>query len=239
MKSFLKKRSLNKNSSSAALRLAIFDCDGTLVDSAYSIISFMQVACKNLGFPLPKPIPIRRTVGLPIEDAITILFPHMEKNQVRALGEEFRQVFVKSRDRDKIHEPLYSGVDKTLSALNDAGWLLGVATGKSLRGLESTLSTHDLHHHFATLQTADLSNGKPDPAMLLKAVSDTGVEKERTVMIGDTSFDMEMARNAGTKAIGVTWGYHNVEDLVDAGAHCIVKTFSQIPEVIYNLLKDD
>ena len=115
--------------------------------------------------------------------------------------------------------------------------MLGVATGKSSRGLKSTLYTHDLQHQFDTLQTADLSNGKPDPEMLLKAISETGVEKERTVMIGDTSYDMEMARNAGTKAVGVTWGYHNIEELLDAGADCTVSTFSQIPQTIDSLLK--
>jgi phosphoglycolate phosphatase len=124
-----------------------------------------------------------------------------------------------------------------LRALDGAGWLLGVATGKSLSGLKSTLNIHDLHHHFVTLQTADLSIGKPDPDMLHKAMRDTGVDKKRTVMIGDTSFDMEMARNAGTLAIGVTWGYHDVEELLEAGAQGVVANFFQIPRAIADLLK--
>ena len=118
-----------------------------------------------------------------------------------------------------------------------AGWLLGVATGKSSNVLKSTLENQNIDRYFITLQTADLSVGKPDPDMLLKAMRDTGAEKKRTVMIGDTSYDMKMARNAGTSAIGVTWGYHSVEELYDSGAHSVVKTFSQIPLALENLFK--
>jgi phosphoglycolate phosphatase len=221
------------------LRLAVFDCDGTLVDSAHSIIACMQTACKNMGHPSPDKADIRRTVGLSVEVAITKIFPDMEINQVLSVREEFHRLFGKLRDLGGVHEPLYPGVNETLSALNDAGWLLGVATGKSSKGLKLTLTNHNLHHHFVTLQTADISIGKPDPDMLLKAIRDTGVEKKRTVMIGDTSFDMHMARNAGTLAIGVTWGYHNVEELFDSGAHGVVKTFSQLPQAIENLLRNN
>lgn len=221
------------------MRLAVFDCDGTLVDSAHSIIFSMQTACRNLGHHLPKPVDIRRTAGLPVEDAVTMLFPDMEHDQIRAFREEFRNVFVELRNRGEINEPVYDGVLETLSVLDRAGWLLGIATAKSLRGLKATLSVHNLQPSFVTLQTADLSIGKPDPDMLYKAMRDTGAEKRKTVMIGDTSYDMEMARNAGTLAVGVTWGYHNVEELFAAGAHSVVNTFSQIPQVIDNLLEED
>jgi phosphoglycolate phosphatase len=182
---------------------------------------------------------IRRTVGLPVEDAITMLFPDMKHDQVWAVREEFRNVYIELRDKGEIYEPVYDGVIETLSVLDRAGWLLGIATGKSLRGLETTLSVHNLQPNFVTLQTADLSIGKPAPDMLHKAMKDTNVEKRRTVMIGDTSYDMEMARNAGTLAVGVTWGYHNVEELFAAGAQGVVNTFSEIPQVIDNLLKED
>ena len=222
-----------------ALRLAVFDCDGTLVDSAHSIIFSMQTACRNLGHHLPKPVDIRRTVGLPVEDAVTMLFPDMEHDQVWAVREEFRSVYTELSNRGEINEPIYDGVVETLSVLDRAGWLLGIATGKSLRGLKATLSIHNLQTSFVTLQTADLSIGKPDPDMLYKAMKDTGAEKRKTVMIGDTSYDMEMACNAGTMAVGVTWGYHNVEELFAAGAQGVVNTFSEIPQVIDNLLKED
>jgi phosphoglycolate phosphatase len=230
-------RSSPPKNSNAVLRLVVFDCDGTLVDSAYSIISSMEAACRNLGHLQPEPVDIRRTVGLPVEDAVAKLFPDMKHDQVWEVREEFRDVFVKLRDKGEIREPLYDGVVKTLCALGGAGWLLGVATGKSLSGLKSTLNTHDLHHHFVTLQTSDLSIGKPDPDMLHKAMRDTGVEKKRTVMIGDTSYDMEMAHNAGTLAIGVTWGYHGVEELLKAGAQGVVDNFFQIPQAIDDLFQ--
>ena len=231
------KKPLRPNISNAALRLAVFDCDGTLVDSAHSIISSMEAACRNLGHLQPEPMDIRRTVGLPLEEAVARLFPDMKHDQVWELREEFRDVFVKLRDKDEIREPLYDGVVKTLRALDGAGWLLGVATGKSLSGLEATLNTHGLNHHFVTLQTADLSIGKPNPEMLHKAMRDAGVDKKRTVMIGDTSYDMEMASNAGTLAIGVTWGYHDVEELLNAGAQRVVDNFFEIPQAIDDLLK--
>jgi phosphoglycolate phosphatase len=197
----------------------------------------MEAACRNLGHLQPEPVDIRRTVGLPVEDAVARLFPDMKHDQVWELREEFRDTFVKLRDKNEIREPLYDGVVETLGALDGAGWLLGVATGKSLSGLKATLNTHDLNHRFVTLQTADLSIGKPNPDMLHKAMRDTGVEKKWTVMIGDTSYDMEMARNAGTLAIGVTWGYHDVEELLNAGAQRVVDNFFQIPQAIDDLLK--
>ena len=227
----------SSNSSNSALRLAVFDCDGTLVDSAHSIITSMQAACRNLGHPEPESADIRQMVGLPLEDAVARLFPDMEHDQVWAVREGFRDVFIKLRDKGEVHEPLYDGVVDTLRILDAAGWLLGVATGKALRGLKSTLDTHDLHDHFVTLQTADLSIGKPDPDMLHKAMSETGVDAKSTVMIGDTSYDMEMARNAGTLAIGVTWGYHDVEELIEAGAQRIVDTYDQLPQAIDDLMK--
>ena len=226
-----------KNNHKTALSLAVFDCDGTLVDSAHSIISCMQTACGNLGYPQPKQNEIRRTVGLPVDIAITRLLPDMGTNQVQEVREEFHKLFVMLRESEEVHEPLYSGVEDTLCALKDGGWLLGIATGKSSNGLKSTLNNNNIDHHFVTLQTADLSFGKPDPDMLLKAIRDTGVEKKRTVMIGDTSYDMQMARSAGTLAIGVTWGYHSVEELLGSGAHGVVKTFPQIPQTIDKLLK--
>ena len=218
-------------------RLAVFDCDGTLVDSAYAIISCMQTACSNLGHLQPKKVDIRRTVGLPLDEAITILLPSIKINQINEVKNEFNKLYAMLKGRNKIHEPLYCGVEETLCSLKKAGWLLGVATGKSSNVLKSTLENQNIDRYFITLQTADLSVGKPDPDMLLKAMRDTGAEKKRTVMIGDTSYDMKMARNAGTSAIGVTWGYHSVEELYDSGAHSVVKTFSQIPLALENLFK--
>ncbi|MBT4934646.1 MAG: HAD-IA family hydrolase [Rhodospirillaceae bacterium] len=222
--------------SSKALRLAVFDCDGTLVDSAHSIVSCMQTACAAQGFAEPTPEQVRAMVGLPLEDAISRLYPDMESDTVMAVREGYRDVFSNLRQKGEVHEPLYHGTLDALSVLEKAGWLLGVATGKAMRGLVATLKTHDIEERFVTLQTADISHGKPNPDMLYKAMAETGVDASATVMIGDTSFDMEMARNAGTLAIGVSWGYHEVEELTGAGAHRVVETYDQLPGVIESLM---
>jgi len=221
---------------SSPLRLAVFDCDGTLVDSVHSIISCMQSACAVHGFAKPAPDDVRAMVGLPLEDIIARLFPNMVADKVLAVREGYRETFSGLRDKGQVHEPLYQGALDALSVLENAGWLLGVATGKAMRGLLATLDTHSIQDRFVTLQTADLSYGKPNPDMLYKAMAETGAEARATVMIGDTTFDMEMARNAGTLAIGVAWGYHEIEELIAAGAHQVVDTYDKLPAVLEGLI---
>jgi phosphoglycolate phosphatase len=120
-------------------------------------------------------------------------------------------------------EPLFPGIRELIEALEVPEVFLGVATGKNLRGLEHTLQVHGLRERFHTLQTADLCRSKPDPEMVLRAMAETGIEAAATVVIGDTSFDMEMARSAGATAIGVAWGYHETVELTRAGAHAIIR----------------
>ncbi|MBL6932858.1 MAG: HAD-IA family hydrolase [Rhodospirillales bacterium] len=225
--------------SSGELRLAVFDCDGTLVDSAHSIVSCMQAACTQHGFDEPEPESIRRMVGLPLEDAISGLFPQMENDKVWAVREGYRQVFTELREKGEVHEPLYNGALDALQLLDSAGWLLGVATGKAMKGLISTLGGHDIKDRFVTLQTPDRSPGKPNPEMLFKAMAETGAQAQSTVMIGDTTYDMEMARNAGTLAIGVSWGYHESEELIQAGAHRIVDSYNQLLAAIDDVLMEN
>jgi len=217
------------------LRLAVFDCDGTLVDSQASIVSSMQAACAAHNIPEPEPEAIRRMVGLPLEVAIASLFPELDKNKVWQVREGYREAFTVLRQRGDVHEPLFQGGLDALRVLEDTGWILGVATGKSYKGLISTLDTHRLTIRFQTLQTADLAQGKPHPEMLLNAMAETGVDAASTVMIGDTTYDMEMAINAGTMALGVAWGYHESQELMDAGAHIVIDDFSQLPEAVERL----
>lgn len=233
--------SLNSSDTSTdpALRLVVFDCDGTLVDSASSIVSCMQASCSSHGFGEPEPEDIRRMVGLPLEEAVSRLFPDMDSDTVWSVREGYRDVFMDLRAKGKIHEPLYHGAVDTLQVLHDAGWLLGVATGKSLKGLVSTLGSHDIQDHFVTLQTPDHSPGKPNPEMLYRAMLETGVDASATVMVGDTTYDMEMARNAGAVAIGVSWGYHALEELLEAGAHRVIDVYSTLPETIDSLMQTD
>jgi phosphoglycolate phosphatase len=215
-----------------SLRLAVFDCDGTLVDSQSSIISSMVAAFGAHSHPAPDAESVRRVVGLPLRVAMEQLLPHTEPDEHIKLEKSYKEAFGELRRRGEASDPLYPGTLDVLNILEDEGWLLGVATGKGHRGLKLTLETHDLMNRFQTLQTADSAPGKPDPGMLLNAMRETGADPQDTVMIGDTTFDMEMAMNAGTMAIGVSWGYHPREHLQSAGAQVIINEFHELPETL-------
>ncbi|MBT3306604.1 MAG: HAD-IA family hydrolase [Alphaproteobacteria bacterium] len=217
------------------LRLAVFDCDGTLVDSQASIISSMVAAFEAHSHPTPDAESVRRVVGLPLRVAMGHLLPHTDPDEHAVLENSYKEAFRELRQKGEVADPLYPGTLEVLDALEEEGWLLGVATGKGHLGLMLTLETHGLVNRFQTLQTADSAPGKPDPGMLLNAMRDTGADPENTVMIGDTTFDIEMAVNAGTMAIGVTWGYHPQDHLHSAGAHVIIDEFHVLPETLKNL----
>jgi phosphoglycolate phosphatase len=208
------------------VKLAVFDCDGTLVDSQHSIIASMNAGFDTLGLPRADRNAIRRVVGLPLLTAIQQL-----------LRAGYGQAWHKLRETDGLDEPLYPGLMPTLDRLEQDGWLLGVATGKSRRGLDGTLETHAILERFVTLQTADRARGKPHPEMLLNAMAETGAAPAETVMIGDTTFDIEMARNAGVIAIGVSWGYHEVEELQLAGAAKVIDSFDELAGTLGQIME--
>jgi len=207
-------------------RLFVFDCDGTLVDSQHNIIAAMAAAWARHDLPAPAASDVRRIVGLTLEIAIARLLPAADHATHCALAAAYREIVHDLRAGNAqgiTEEPLFPGIRELIEALAAPELFLGVATGKNLRGLEHTLSVHGLRERFHTLQTADLCRSKPDPEMVLRAMAETGIEAGSTVVIGDTSFDMEMARSAGATAIGVAWGYHEVAELTNAGAHAIIQ----------------
>ena len=218
------------------LRLAVFDCDGTLVDSQSSIIHAMFAACDHHDFARPGESDVRRVVGLPLEVAIQHLLPGVSAAFALDISETYKSAFRDLRAAGEVSEPLYTGITDVMDSLDAAGWLMGVATGKAMRGLENTLNHHEIMDRFVTLQTADVAHGKPHPDMMLKAMAATGAEPEHSVMIGDTTFDVEMAMNAGVKAIGVAWGYHDVQELMDAGASQIVHTAKDLGTALFDLM---
>jgi len=220
------------------LRLAIFDCDGTLVDSQHTIINCFQAAFAKAGLDKPGADAIRRNVGLSMKDFVARLVPDADDAQVAEIIEGYREVFTVERQQPGYQEPLFPGVAEVLARLEASGYLFGVATGKSLPGVKRTLDMHGLRDYFITLQTADLNPGKPNPGMIDAAIAQTGVEVADTVMIGDTTYDIEMARNAGTLAIGVSWGYHQAQELLDAGAHAIIESFAELPTLLAHHLGD-
>ncbi|HET6157305.1 MAG TPA: HAD-IA family hydrolase [Dongiaceae bacterium] len=206
-------------------RLFVFDCDGTLVDSQHNIVAAMGAAWARHDLPAPLASDVRRIVGLTLEIAIARLLPAADDATHRTIAAAYREIVHDLRAgnaQGTAEEPLFPGIRELIEVLVAPEVFLGVATGKNLRGLEHTLAVHGLRDRFHTLQTADLCRSKPDPEMVLRAMAETGTKAATTVVIGDTSFDMEMARSAGATAIGVAWGYHEVAELRDAGAHAII-----------------
>lgn len=187
------------------IRLCVLDCDGTLVDSQHVIVAAMADAWRDCGrAAAPDPDAVRRVVGLPLDEAIGRLAPD---GDVDRLAVAYRRAAHRLQRDAAPHEPLYPGVAAALDAVGAAGFLLGIATGKGRRGLRATLERHGILDRFATLQTADDAAGKPAPDMLLRAMAETGADPDSTVMVGDTTFDMAMARAARVSAIGVSWGH--------------------------------
>jgi len=223
--------------SETPLQLAIFDCDGTLVDSQHSIISVMNETCKIYEINEISRESIRRIVGLPLEIAMSQLFENHTHIDHDEMAETFRKIFRKLRLQGDVQEPLYPGTVEALDQIEQDGLLLGVATGKAMRGLIPTLETHGLSKRFTTLQTPDNAMGKPHPEMVHKALSETGVHAQNAVVIGDTTFDIHMASNANVKSIGVAWGYHDTDELIKAGAQCVVKSYSELPQAIKHVME--
>ncbi len=213
-----------------SFRLIVFDFDGTLVDSLQFIVTAFSRAFEDQGFPAPEPEAVQRIIGLRLEAAAARLLPNGDDMAAaERIAAAYRVAFQDMRARNLVNEPLYPGVRETLALLNRPEVCLGIATGKSRRGLISSLERHQLSAVFVTLQTADDGPGKPHPEILHRAMSQVGAEPGETVMIGDTSYDMEMAVNAGVRALGVAWGYHGAEELRASGAAQIVETFPDLP----------
>ena len=177
----------------------------------------------------PDRLATRRIVGLSLVEAMRALLPDAEHGLHLNLAEEYKLAFQRLRANGLVEEPLFEGVPDMLTALADSGWLLGVATGKSDRGLSLCLEHHGLAKAFVTLQTADRHPSKPHPSMVEAAIAEAGAAPATTAVIGDTSFDMAMARAAGAHAIGVAWGYHDSHELEAAGAHHVAASPGHVP----------
>ncbi|MBY0392345.1 MAG: HAD-IA family hydrolase [Novosphingobium sp.] len=211
-----------------SLRLAIFDCDGTLVDSQADICAAMDAAFEAAGLVPPDRNATRRVVGLSLPEAMRRLRPDGTADDHSMLAQLYRDAFRERRMAGQVAEPLYEGIAALIEELAGAGWLLGVATGKSDRGLAHCLETHGLAEHFITLQTADRHPSKPHPSMIEACLAESGASPSETAMIGDTAFDMSMAVNAGVRAIGVDWGYHHPRELVEAGAEAVAGSIAEL-----------
>jgi len=219
------------------LKLLVLDCDGTLVDSQTAIVETMQAAFAENGIARPKVGNILHVAGLELLQSIGILAPALGPAVRKNILASYREISAMKRADGGWRDPLYAGALDAMNALDASGWLMGVATGKSRAGLDRILRDYKIAHHFCTLQTSDVGAGKPNPDMLLGALAESGADAGRAVMVGDTTYDMEMAVNADIHAIGVAWGYHEAGALTSAGAAMVIERFDQLPEAAARLIE--
>lgn len=219
----------------ATSRLVVFDLDGTLVDSRAHIARAVTETAAAVGLDPPPADTVPRVIGLSLETALARLFPAADAATLAELDRVYRATFARWRALPGQLEPLFAGSHAVLDQLAQAGYLLGIATGKSRRGVDRLLEGHGLGGRFVTIQTADTAPSKPDPGMLRRAMADTGAAPEATVMIGDTVYDIEMALAAGTAAVGVGWGNHPAAELRNAGAHALVERMDHLMQAVGRL----
>lgn len=218
---------------SAPLRLVVFDVDGTLVDSQGDILAAMAHAFASVGLTAPDRKAVLGIVGLSLEVAMVKLAPQATPQMQAQMVTGYKDGYLHLRREGGVEKssPMYPGGRAMLQQLHATPeLLLGIATGKSQRGLDKLLTGHALTSLFVTRQVADHHPSKPHPSMLQAACAETGIAAEQAVMIGDTSFDMQMARAADIPAIGVSWGYHDVARLTDADI--IIDDFAELPDAL-------
>lgn len=211
------------------MKLALFDCDGTIVDSAAVIHACMQATFDDFGRSRPELDHTKSIIGLTLDIAIAQLLDQTVDAEIAAMTARYKEHFMLYRQNGGALEPAYEGMlPLILELAGRDDVILGVVTGKSRRGLDEILAHHGITRAFFTTRTADDCPSKPHPAMVLECCAEAGIEPERTAVIGDAIYDMQMAVSAGAKAIGVSWGYGPAAALKAAGAHHVVSRADEI-----------
>ena len=204
--------------------LIVFDWDGTVMDSTAVIAASIQAACRDLGLAIPGDETARHVIGLGLTQALRYAVPDAPESMYEPLVERYRHHFL-AQDREI---PLFGGARETIAELHDAGYRLGVATGKSRKGLERALESTGLKQYFHATRTADMTFSKPDPAMLLELMDELAVNAGRALMIGDTTHDVQMAQNAGVDAVAIGHGAHPAEQLLALAPLALVEDFTEL-----------
>ncbi len=208
-------------------QLIVFDWDGTLMDSSAQIVACMQLAAKDCQVPIPSHQAVRHIIGLGLKEAVQALYPNADNRLVQQLFDAFRVHYLSPARPPSI---LFEGVKAMLDELEQAGYLFAVATGKGRQGLDSVLAETGLTPYFLTTRCADETFSKPHPQMLEDICNFACIDPQQVLMIGDTTYDIEMAQNANIDGLGVSWGVHKAELLLQAGALDILKTqLSELP----------
>ena len=207
-------------------KLVVFDWDGTLMDSAADIVEAIQQSIAAMQLPPRDDRSVRRMIGLGLEDAFSRLFPEIERATLLQVADEYRRLF---GARPRVYGQAFPGVETVLDELAGAQRQLAVATGKSRRGLDKALTTTGWHARFIATRCADETEPKPSPRMLIELLEHLQLSPAEALMIGDTTYDMEMAKQAGMDAVAVGWGVHEVEELAEAGALRVLETLDDLP----------
>jgi phosphoglycolate phosphatase len=205
-------------------RFLVFDWDGTLADSTSIIASSLQRACADVGEPVPCDADARFVIGLGLADSLRKVAPNLPREHWQALTDRYRHHYL-SRDASI---PLFDGARELLDELDSAGFLLGLATGKSRAGMTRALEQQGLLHRFVATRCADEGFPKPHPDMLLHLMDRVGATAAETLMIGDTTHDLELAKNAGTAAIAVAYGAHDLDGLVRLSPLAAVHSIAEL-----------
>ena len=221
------------------MKLAIFDVDGTLVDSQAMIAASLTAAFRAEGLAVPERSRMMSIVGLSLVDAMAALAPDETATAHERLAAAYKEAFWQHRAKGEHTESLFPGAEELLVKLRARDDVtLGIATGKSRRGVAHLIEKHGWDGWFATVQTSDDHPSKPHPSMVVTALAETGLQPAAAIMIGDTSFDIEMARAAGVGAAGVAWGNHKPVELTKAGAHSIANDFNELERQLDSLWQD-
>jgi phosphoglycolate phosphatase len=208
------------------MKLALFDCDGTLVDSAGLIHEVMARTFEDFGLERISLDATKSIIGLTLDIAIARLMhqPHVD-DRALAMTAHYKKLYGSVRTEMNFREPLFDGIAPLIATLMARdGLLLGAVTGKSRRGLNQICASHGYEKTFFVSRTADDCPSKPHPAMVTECCAEAGIDARDTVVIGDAIYDMQMAKSAGASAIGVAWGYASVPELIEAGADFIART---------------
>lgn len=204
--------------------LLIFDWDGTLMDSAGVIAVCIQAASRDMGLPMPSREAASHVIGLGLREALEMLFPDLPEAAHPELAGHYRRHFL---SQDALI-PLFDGARELLAELHAGGHLLAVATGKARRGLDRAFEHSGLESYFHASRTADETFSKPHPAMIEELLDELAIAPERALMIGDTSHDLDMARNAGIASLAAGYGAHPAESLAEFGALAVCHNFAEL-----------
>ncbi|MFV1996407.1 MAG: HAD-IA family hydrolase [Acidiferrobacterales bacterium] len=205
--------------------LVIFDWDGTLMDSEAKIVRCFQGAAKDAGAPYPGDAAVSNIIGLGLEEAINEIFPKSDASMREAVLEAYRDHFLV---HDNTAMPLFTGVAEGLADMANMGYQMAVATGKARRGLNRVLRDSPLKEFFTITRCADETRSKPHPLMLEEIILETGISRQRTIMVGDTVYDLEMAKNAGIDSLAVSYGVHPCDRLAEYTIYQCMHSFGDV-----------